>query len=280
MSSRKPPSTPDDWDDFDIPTWDDSARRTPSRDYPAAPACEPARRATYPDPLYDDYEPPAAPSRPAERTPSRSQQPPRLSSRVPSRTTRPSRQDPYRDPYSEAGEDYASAPPYPRVPEYDTPRPSAASQYDLYADPALDAGWDDATGYEDIQPTPRRSRTSARAARPNVSIPRPAVSDSLIASVVGVAILSLLIMAGVVWYGLGDIAGAIPWHLDASGNVDHWVSKNALWRIPFGSFMAMVIGLAIGGFLWKRDRFAARFVIIALCAVQVLAWVAVIDQLW
>lgn len=100
------------------------------------------------------------------------------------------------------------------------------------------------------------------------------------AGIVGAAILSLLIMAGVVWYGLGDLAPVIPWHLDAAGNVDRWASNSALWRIPFGSFMALAIGIVLGWFLWKRDRFAARFIIVSMCLVQVLAWVAVIDQLW
>ncbi len=87
-------------------------------------------------------------------------------------------------------------------------------------------------------------------------------------------------MVGVVWWGIGDIASLIPWHLNASGDVDGWVSSSALWRIPFGVFMTLAIGLILGGFLWKRDRFAARFIVTSMCIVQVLAWVAVIDQLW
>ena len=279
MSSRKPPSPPDDWDDFDIPTWDDPSRRTSSRDNPA-PSRPPGRRDAYPDPLYDDYEAPAPP-RQSGRSAPYPEQPPRLSSRVPTRTTRPSRQDPYRDPYSDNAADFGADPFYPAAPAYDTPpRAAAPSPYDRYADPALDAGWAEAPGYENV-PAPRhRSRQGSRPARPSVTVPRPAISDTPIATVVGAAILSLLVMAGVIWYSLGDVAPIIPWHLDAAGNVDRWASNGALWRIPFGSFMALAIGLVLGWFLWKRDRFAARFLIVSMCLVQVLAWVAVIDQLW
>jgi hypothetical protein len=145
VSSRKPPSNPGDWDDFDIPTWDDSAPGVPTRDHPAPePASRnPTNRGTYPDPLYDDYDSHGYPSQTPTRTPSSGQQPPRLSSRVPARTTRPSQQDPYRDPYSEYDEPYGSDPRYPSAPAYDEPvyeepaygapaqRGGAASQYDL-----------------------------------------------------------------------------------------------------------------------------------------------------
>lgn len=283
MSSRKPPSKPDDWDDFDIPTWDDSARSAPSRDHrSSSPQRKPSGRSeTYSDPLYNDFEPRDQTPRPSGRSTSSGEQPPRLSSRVPTRTTRPSRQDPYRDPYTDIGDDLGAGPYYPSTPARDYPpqRPAAASQYDLYADPALDMDWEEAAQYEQTPPA-RRPRRGERAARPAIAIPRPAISDSTIASVVGAAILSLLIMIGTVWYGLGNTPSIIPWHLDAAGNVDTWVTNGTLWRIPFGSLMALVTGLVIGSFLWKRDRFAARFMIVSMCLIQVLAWVAVIDQLW
>jgi hypothetical protein len=92
--------------------------------------------------------------------------------------------------------------------------------------------------------------------------------------------LGLVAMAGVVWWGMGDLSDVIPWHLNASGDVDEWATSSALWRIPFGAFMALVIGLVLGVYLWRRDRFAARFIVTSMCVVQALAWVAVIDQLW
>ena len=283
MSSRKPPSNPDDWDDFDIPTWDDSAAKTSKRSpSPSQPPSSPSRRE-YPEPTYDSYDSPSNPPRQSARPSSGSQQPARLSNRVPSRTTRPS-QDPYRDPYSGyddplAVDPYASDPPYARQ---EPVRPAASSQYDLYADPALDPGWADDAAYQDA-PAPRRgrsSRTRTRAAGPSVSITRPAIADGTLATIVGVAALGLLLMVGVVWWGIGGIANIIPWHVNASGDVDGWVSSSTLWRIPFGVFMSLAIGLVLGVFLWKRDRFAARFIITSMCIVQVLAWVAVIDQLW
>lgn len=283
MSSRKPPSNSGEWDDFDIPTWDDSVPSTPPRGSSQSQRSRSTSRQPYPDPLYDDYETPTYPSREAPRSSSSNPAPTRLSSRVPTRSTRPA-QDPYRDPYSGYDDSYAGDPyyPEPQYPSQDAGRATAQSQYDLYADPALDAGWDEAAGYQDA-PAPRRGRSSrqrTRSSRPSVSVPRPAISDSALAAIVGGAAVGLLFMIGVVWWGIGDLSEVIPWHLNASGDVDAWASNTALWRIPFGVFMSLVIGIVLGAFLWKRDRFAARFIVTSLCLVQVLAWVAVIDQLW
>ena len=287
MSSRKPPSNSGDWDDFDIPTWDDSIPSSPQRGSPSSSsqASSSSSRRAVPDPLYDDYDTSVPPSRQSPRPGKSSQPPSRLSSRVPTRSTRPS-QDPYRDPYSGVDDAYAVDPydPDPRHQPQGPPRSAAASQYELYADPAVDAGWDPApaVGYDETPATrrgrPARQRT--RTPRPSISVSRPAISDSALAAIVGVAVLGLIGMIGVVWWGMSDLTGAIPWHLNASGDVDAWVSDSALWRIPFGVFMSLVIGLVLGVFLWKRDRFAARFIVSSMCIVQVLAWVAVIDQLW
>ncbi len=80
--------------------------------------------------------------------------------------------------------------------------------------------------------------------------------------------------------GAGDLPEWFPIHYDASGNVDRWGTQSVLWRIPFGAFMAMIMSLVIAAFLWKRDRFAARFAITGSAVVQVLAWVALIDFIW
>ena len=148
------------------------------------------------------------------------------------------------------------------------------------ADLMNDAGWDEAAVYDEAPGTRRRSRSKTRSARPSVSVARPAISDGVIFGIICAALVSLIAMAIAVWYGLGDVADVLPWHLNASGDVDKWASDSALWRIPFGSLMALAIGLLLGAYLWKRDRFAARFIIASMCVVQVLAWVAVIDQLW
>ncbi len=286
MSSRKPPSNPGDWDDFDIPTWDDSVPSSPQRGSSSTSSQRPSSgsRRAVPDPLYDDYDAAGPPSRQPSRPSSGGQPPARLSRRVPAQPTRPSR-DPYRDPYSGVDDAYAGDPydPEPRFEPQDPPRAAAASQYDLYADPALEAGWDGAPAVYEEGPPSRRGRTGrqrTRTPRPSVNISRPAISDTRLAVIVGVAALGLLGMIGVVWWGIGDLADVIPWHLNASGDVDGWVSNSALWRVPFGVFMSLVIGLVLGAFLWKRDRFAARFIVSSMCIVQVLAWVAVIDQLW
>lgn len=281
VSSRKPPSNPDEWDDLDIPTWDDNAPNVPTRNYPSSSTQRSSSRAAYPDPLYDDYENPPNPNRQSAGPPAASQAPTRLSNRVPARSTRPS-QDPYRDPYSDSDPKYAGDPYYPEPAGYGASgqQGAASSQYDLYAEPAYDASWDEAAVYGDVSAPRRRSRQRPRAARTSVGVAIPAITDRGLAAIVGAAILGLLVMVVVVWNGIGDLSDTIPWHLNASGDVDKWASNSTLWRMPFGVFMALVIGLVLGAFLWKRDHFAARFIVTSMCIVQVLAWVAVVDQLW
>ncbi len=80
--------------------------------------------------------------------------------------------------------------------------------------------------------------------------------------------------------GSADLPDWFPIHLDAAGNPDLWGTDSVLWRIPFGAFMALIMSLVIAAFLWSRDRFAARLAITGTAAVQILAWVALIDFIW
>lgn len=284
MSSRKPPSNPGDWDDFDIPTWDDSVPSSGTRKSAPSPSqrsSSPSRR-TYPDPLYDDYQAQSGSSRTSGGSGAGTAPPSRLSSRVPTRSTRPA-QDPYRDPYSGGYDD-----PYVVEPAYDEPAYASqsrggAASYDPYGERvSIESDWDEVAVYDDA-PAPRRGRSSrqrSRSAKPSVSIARPAIPDSTLAGIVGAALLGLLLMAGVVWWGIGDLSSIVPWHLNASGDVDQWISNTGLWRIPFGVFVTMVLGIIGAAYLWKRDRFAARFFLVSICIAQLIAWVAVVDQLW
>jgi hypothetical protein len=94
------------------------------------------------------------------------------------------------------------------------------------------------------------------------------------------SLLSLVLMAATIAAGAGDLPDWFPIHLDASGDPDLWGTSDALWRIPFGVLIALVMSLVIAAFLWKRDRFAARTAIAGTALVQVLAWVALLDFVW
>jgi hypothetical protein len=113
-----------------------------------------------------------------------------------------------------------------------------------------------------------------------VSVPRPAINDSAVIGIVAASLLSLVFMAATIAAGAGDLPDSFPIHLDASGDPDLWGTSDTLWRIPFGTLMALIMSLVIAAFLWKRDRFAARTAIAGTALVQVLAWVALIDFVW
>ena len=77
-------------------------------------------------------------------------------------------------------------------------------------------GWDEAGYYRRRQR--RRQNLAAFPRGSPWSIDCPSCqSDTSIAGIVAAAIVSLLVMIGVVWYGIGDLADVIPWHLNASG---------------------------------------------------------------
>ena len=97
---------------------------------------------------------------------------------------------------------------------------------------------------------------------------------------VALSLLSLVLMIATLLAQGGDLPSSFPIHLDASGNADRFGDSATLWRIPFGILMTMLMALVVAAILWKRDRFAARFVVAGTILAQVLAWVALADFLF
>ncbi len=226
----------------------------------------------------------------------------------PTRTRPPEYEpDPYQSPYPDQ-DDYPARSPDPRrqyAPIPDTPAasrpprrapsPEPAFEPDYYPDsrstgqaPPIDPRQAYGRGtleYEDEYAAPvarpRQTRPARRAKpRKSIAVPKPALDDGLALGLVGLALLGIVLMIATIAAGAGDLPEWLPLHLDAAGNPSQWGTTDVLWRIPFASMMALLMSIGIAAVLWKRDRFAARFTIAGTLVVQLLAWVALIDQIW
>ncbi len=157
-------------------------------------------------------------------------------------------------------------------------RTASTAGYDVHAE----------SGYAEV-PVPRRqepmandivSSRSASSRAAAISVPKPSIDDGAMVGFVAVSLLSLVLMIATLLAQSGDLPDSFPIHLDASGNADSFGDATTLWRIPFGILMAMLMSFVIAFFLWKRDRFAARFAVAGTILAQVIAWVALVDLLF
>ncbi|CAN5758510.1 hypothetical protein BH23CHL5_BH23CHL5_12310 [soil metagenome] len=185
--------------------------------------------------------------------------------------------------------------PSPSRPPRRAPAPDPPLEPDYYPDPRttgqappIDPRQTYGRGtveYEDDYVAPaarhRQPRTVRRAKpRKAIAVPRPALNDGLALGLVGLSLLGIVLMIATIAAGAGDLPEWLPLHLDAAGDPSQWGNTDVLWRVPFGAMMALLMAIGIAAVLWKRDRFAARFTIAGTVVVQLLAWVALIDQIW
>jgi len=148
----------------------------------------------------------------------------------------------------------------------------------------------DEDGYDDAEPTPRRSRTRRSTpslpkltmpALPKITMPSRVseaaiFSDVLSLSLMGVSALSLAIMAILLANRIDGLPQIISTHVSASGTEEGLASRSALWSIPILGLFLTLMNVAIATFTARIDRFASRFVLAASLLVQIVAWVALL----
>lgn len=139
---------------------------------------------------------------------------------------------------------------------------------------------------------PRRSRAGSSGARSRaprgavtIAVPRAVTGSSLVADPLALALLaanvvSVLLMALLLGIRLGGMPNPSVLRLDAAGNPDRWGPPSVLWRLPVMAFFTTLMFLVVSWFLHPLDRFAARFALGAALVAQLVAWVAVIQQLF
>jgi hypothetical protein len=213
------------------------------------------------DTAWDEPEPEAAP--PVRQIP-RSRQ----SGPAQQRTSRAPRQAPRREP--------VPVDPYDET-EYDD---------EFYND-------DPYLGYEDERldrrPRPaQRPRQQVKLNKPNlprITIPKsvsesPLLADRMFLIMMGVAILSVAVMAFIVSDRIGLLGETIPTHVSATGEPENIMTRDAVWRIPLLAGMVMLMNIVAAWFIARIDHFAARFLLAAGLLVHFISWVALIKYLW
>lgn len=290
MSSRERSTNEQDWDDeLDLPRWPSSSerraapspksetdvrgrgdrgrqRRQEGAEFPPSPSRQARGASRSPYPELDERSEPEYPpiDYPPQQRGRRSPQSPAGEAGSRRQSSRRSREPLEAESYGVVEDDWESR----AHPDAD----------DIYAPPTRRRSPGARGGGESRRR--RSSRTTRERKAPSVSLPRPAVPDSMLAAVVGGSVVGLVLMAVALALRVGDLPSWIPIHLNASGDPDRWGSPNTLWRIPLAVAMCTIMSLVVAVLIWKRDAFAARFVVASSVLIQLLAWVAVIDALW
>lgn len=149
-------------------------------------------------------------------------------------------------------------------------------------------------GYEDDEidrrppRAPRQQRPRPSFSKPNlpsITLPKsvtdsPVLADMLSLVMIGIAILSVALMAFIVSDRINILGDTIPTHVSASGDPENIQSSEAIWNIPLLGGMVMLMNIAAAWFISTIDRFASRFVLASGLLVHFIAWVALFKYLW
>ncbi|MGC4108659.1 MAG: hypothetical protein QM753_20235 [Thermomicrobiales bacterium] len=123
--------------------------------------------------------------------------------------------------------------------------------------------------------------TRAKPSLPRVTIPRSVTNAAILAdrtalTFIGLGIVSLIGMAVLVSNRINTLPAQIGTHVSASGVLEDFASRDAIWRVPLLALMLTLMNVVISVFAARFDRFASRLVLAAGLVVQFLAWVALI----
>jgi hypothetical protein len=171
------------------------------------------------------------------------------------------------------------------------------------SEPVDDAGWDknpfgdDYLGDDD--PTAAAPAASSRrqlVSRPSITLrrpdnlPRPAMpafvqradvaNDPTALILIGLAVLSLAIMAILIGNRIDNVVNPFATHVNASGGLENVEKNTAVWRLPLLSVMFFLMNLVVAWFIAPTDRFLSRFLLGVSCVVQLVVWIALIRFLW
>jgi len=116
---------------------------------------------------------------------------------------------------------------------------------------------------------------------PRLTIPRTITGAAILADrtalgLIGVGIVSLIGMAVLVSNRIDALPAQIGTHVSASGVLEDFAARDAIWRIPLLALMLTLMNVVIGVFAARFDRFASRLVLAASLVIQFLAWVALL----
>lgn len=175
-------------------------------------------------------------------------------------------------------------------------RPARATYDEVYREDAyryegdgVDEYLDEYPGQWDEEGDPAIAGRSGRRAvqRPSLpSIPRVTIpraitgaailSDRTALAFIGVSVVSQIGMAVLVSNRITTLPAQIGTHVSASGVLEDFASREAIWRIPLLALMLTLMNVVIGVFAARFDRFASRLVLAAALVIHFLAWIALL----
>ncbi|CAN0294486.1 unnamed protein product, partial [Phaeothamnion confervicola] len=102
------------------------------------------------------------------------------------------------------------------------------------------------------------------------------LSDRTALAFIGIGVVSLIGMAVLVSNRISTLPAQIGTHVSASGVLEDFASRDAIWRIPLLALMLTLMNVVIGVFAARFDRFASRLVLAAALVIHFLAWIALL----
>ena len=108
---------------------------------------------------------------------------------------------------------------------------------------------------------------------------RRLLSDTPAVASLVVAVALNLGMVGYILARYGSMAPSIALHWNVNGLPDRVGSPREIWTLPLITGLVTLANLGLAWSVVRFDRFAARFLLVAACLVQLVAWVAVISLL-
>ena len=147
---------------------------------------------------------------------------------------------------------------------------------------------------DDPVPAPRRARAAVRRPTlpqvPQIRVQKPTlprfivraelINDPPSLTMIAGAILGLALMAIMVANRADVLPASFATHVSASGVLDNFASRNAIWRLPLLTAMLTLMDIGIAWIIMRLDRFAGRILIGGALLMQCIAWVAVFRLLW
>ena len=111
---------------------------------------------------------------------------------------------------------------------------------------------------------------------PNVLTRAELFHDQVAVALLGLALVSTALMAGVLAGRIGNLPDVIALRYDAVGAATRWGTPETLWELPLLAGMVSIINIVLAWWLSSIDRFASRFMLASAVLVSTLAWIALV----
>lgn len=143
-------------------------------------------------------------------------------------------------------------------------------------------------------PAQRRQRPASRRPTlpqvPQIRIQKPTlprfivradlINDPVSLTMIAGAFLGLALMTILVANRSDVLPASFATHVNASGVLDNFAARDAIWRLPLLTAMLTLMDIGIAWIIMRLDRFAGRILIGGALLMQCIAWVAVFRLLW